>query len=67
MGFAGMVGAVFMMLALSGMKGIIVFPVRNLGNVVLTGFVSILIWKERLSKTQWLGIIISLVAIMLIY
>jgi drug/metabolite transporter (DMT)-like permease len=67
MGVAGATGTLFLMLALAGMSGIVAFPVRNLGNVVLTGIVGIIFWKERLSKTQWMGILLSLVAISLIY
>ena len=67
MGVAGATGTLFLMLALAKMSGIVAFPVRNLGNVVLTGIVGIIFWKERLSKTQWMGILLSLVAISLIY
>jgi multidrug transporter EmrE-like cation transporter len=67
MGVAGATGTLFLMLALAKMDGIVAFPVRNLGNVVLTGIVGIIFWKERLSKTQWLGILLSLAAISLIY
>jgi drug/metabolite transporter (DMT)-like permease len=67
MGVAGATGTLFLMLALAKVSGIVAFPVRNLGNVVLTGIVGIIFWKERLSKTQWMGILLSLVAILLIY
>jgi len=67
MGFSGAVSMLFFLIALGHMPGIVVFPVRNLGNLVLTGVVSIAAWKEHLSRSQWLGIALSLVAIWLIY
>jgi len=67
MGIAGTLSMIFLLIALQHLPGIVVFPVRNLGNLALTGFVSIIAWRERLSRSQWLGIILSLTAIWLIY
>jgi uncharacterized membrane protein len=67
MGLAGALSMLCLLIALQYLPGIVVFPVRSLGNLTLTGFVSILAWKERLSRSQWLGIILSLTAIWLIY
>ena len=67
MGSAGALSMLFFLIALQHMPGIVVFPVRNLGNLVLTAVVSIIAWKEELSRSQWLGIVLSLVAIWLIY
>ncbi|HET6452856.1 MAG TPA: EamA family transporter [Armatimonadota bacterium] len=67
MGLAGALSMLCLLIALQYLPGIVVFPVRSLGNLTLTGFVSILAWKERLSRSQWLGIILSLIAIWLIY
>ena len=67
MGIAGASASLCMLLALASLPGIVAFPVKNLGNLVLTGMISILAWRERLSKTQWAGIILSLAAICLIY
>ncbi|HAH86650.1 MAG TPA: hypothetical protein DCL60_04695 [Armatimonadetes bacterium] len=66
MGAAGATGTLFLLLALAKMPGIVAFPIRNLGNVVLTGIVGIIFWKERLSKAQWMGGLLSLVAILLL-
>jgi len=67
MGFGGALSMLCFLIALQHMPGIVAFPVRNLGNVVATGMVGILAFRERLSKSQWLGIALSLVAIWLIY
>ncbi len=67
MGLGGGTSTLFLLLALQGMPGIVAFPVRSLGNLVVTGLVSIVAWKERLSRSQWLGIALSLIALKLIY
>jgi len=67
MGVGGALSTVFFLIALQHMPGIVAFPVRSLGNLVVTAIVSILAWREELSRSQWLGIVLSLVAIWLIY
>lgn len=67
MGVGGALSTVTFLIALQYLPGIVAFPVRNLGNLVVIGMVGIVAWKERLSKSQWLGIALSLVAIWLIY
>lgn len=66
MGISGALGMLFLLVALKAMPGIVAFPVRSLGNLVLTALVSIVAWKERLSRSQWLGIVLALIAIWLI-
>ena len=67
MGISGTLSVLFMLLALEQIPGIVAFPIRNLGSLVATAIVSIIVWKERLSGTQWIGIVLSLAAIWLIY
>lgn len=67
MGTAGAISMVFFLLALQGMSGIVVFPVRSLGNLLLTAVFSIVAWRERLSTSQKIGIGLSLAALWLIY
>lgn len=67
MGIGGALSTVFFLIALQYMKGIVAFPVRSLGNLIVTGMVSIAAWRERLSVSQWIGIVLSLIAIWLIY
>lgn len=42
------------------------FPVFNIGVVVLTSIIGLTIFKEKLSKINWLGIGIAMIAILLI-
>lgn len=44
----------------------IFFPVVNVGIVLLTSLAGIVFFKERLSKINWFGIVIAVVAIMII-
>jgi multidrug transporter EmrE-like cation transporter len=42
------------------------FPVNNMGIVLFSSVVAWLLFKERLSKINWLGVALSLLAISLI-
>lgn len=54
-------------LYLSGvMDSAIFFPVVNGGGLILTALVAIIFFKEKLSKKQWAGLIIGIIAIMLL-
>ncbi|MGQ9456336.1 MAG: EamA family transporter [Armatimonadota bacterium] len=66
MGFAGAVAMLTFMLALAELPGVVVFPVRSCGNVLLTAFLSHLIWREKLRPRQWLGILTAALAIYLL-
>ena len=66
MGAVGSVGLIAFMLALNGLSGVIAFPVRSCGNILLTACVSYAIWRERLSVYQWLGILCAALAIYLL-
>lgn len=67
MGLGGALAMTSFLIALQHMDGIVAFPVRNLGNLVCTAAVSIVAWKEKLSRSQKVGIALSLLAIWLIY
>lgn len=42
------------------------FPVVNGANVILSAFVGVVLFKERMSKKQWCGMIVGIVAILLL-
>ncbi len=44
----------------------VLFPIRNTSVVMLTAFIALLFFKERLSKTNWTGIGIAVIAIIII-
>jgi drug/metabolite transporter (DMT)-like permease len=67
MGSSGALSVLFLLFALQKAQGIVIFPVRSLGNLIVTALVSMIAWHEKLSKSQWLGMAISLVALWLLY
>ncbi len=57
---------IFDILALNALPGKIVFPVRAGGTLFLTSTLSLLIWREKISRRQKLAIVAALLAIVLI-
>ncbi len=53
-------------IAQEGVESSMVFPVANMGVVALTSLSGWLLFRERLSVKNWLGIVISILAIALI-
>lgn len=56
----------FLMKALKEMPSSIIFPINNMGIVAASSIAAFFLFKENLSKINWIGIIISLAAILLI-
>ncbi len=56
----------FVLEALNQLGGIIVFPVLNIGVVLLSSILSFMIYKEYLSKLNWSGIALACISIILI-
>ncbi|MFN0215992.1 MAG: hypothetical protein ACKVT2_17160 [Saprospiraceae bacterium] len=57
----------FMLLALSsGLEGSFVFPVANVGIIIVTTIGAVTMFRERLSRLNWLGIALAITAIGLI-
>ena len=42
------------------------FPINNLSILTLSTFISVIVFKEKLSKKNWLGIALSLIAIIIL-
>ena len=56
---------VFFLKALGSMDSSIVFPLVSIGVVVSSSLIGIIIFKENLSRSNWIGIILSVCAIYL--
>jgi drug/metabolite transporter (DMT)-like permease len=57
----------FMIMALgSGLEGSFVFPAINVSIIILTTIGAVALFQERLSRTNWIGIVFALTAITLI-
>lgn len=66
MGLTSAVTILTLMLALKGMDGVVAFSVRSCGNIALTAGFSLMIWRERISLSQWAGIACAVAAIYLL-
>lgn len=54
-------------LHLSGvMDAIILYPVNNGASMILTAAAGIILWKEKLNRRQWVGLILGGIAILLL-
>ncbi|MCV6628743.1 MAG: EamA family transporter [Flavobacteriaceae bacterium] len=53
-------------LQFQGLESSVVFPINNIGVVLITSLIGFLIFKETLETKNWLGIILSIIAILLI-
>ena len=56
----------FVLLALENLGGIYVFPVLNIGIVLFSAIISWLFYKEKMSKTNWIGIFLACLSIIII-
>ena len=54
---------VFFLKALGNMESSIVFPLVSMGVVVSSSLIGLFLFKEKLSKQNWIGILLSLCAI----
>jgi drug/metabolite transporter (DMT)-like permease len=59
-------GAYFFLTAMEQYQASFLFPVVNVGIVGLSAIVSYIIFKEKLSKINWVGILIAIIAIVLV-
>jgi len=57
---------VFFLEALESMSSLIVFPLVSMGVIVSSSFIGMLIFKEKLSRKNWIGILLSICAIALL-
>ena len=56
----------FVLLALENLGGIYVFPILNIGVVLLSAIISWLFYQEQMSKTNWMGIGLACLSIIII-
>jgi len=56
----------FVLLALESLGGIYVFPILNIGIVLFSAIISWLFYQEQMSKTNWVGIVLACLSILVI-
>jgi len=66
MGITNSIAMLMFLHVLKFREAFFAFPVRSISCLVLTSLLSMLIWRERLSKSQWVGAILAVVAIVLL-
>lgn len=67
MGLSNILQTFFILLALHDLPGFIVFPVTSAGSIVLTTVVATGLLGERLNRRTCIGIMVSVVALVLLY
>lgn len=65
-GIPNMLAAIFLIEALERMNGAVVFSLVNVLTVIAGTFVGVVFWKDRFTKMQWLGILLTIVSIVLL-
>ena len=53
-------------LQIPGLESTMIFPINNVGIVVVSTVLAIILFKEYLSKLNWVGILLAIVSIMVI-
>lgn len=66
-GIPNMLAAVFLIEALERMNGAVVFSLVNVLTVIGGTFVGVVFWEDRFTKLQWLGIVLTIVSILLLF
>lgn len=56
----------FLLGALESLSGVIVYPVFSVGTILTVTLAGVLVFRERLSAKQWIGILVILVALVLL-
>ncbi len=64
-GFSGVVN-LFVMLCALLMNASVMFPIISAGSIIVTAVISILLYKEKLSKMQYTGFALGIIAIVLL-
>lgn len=65
-GIPNLYSSIFLIYALSGISGSIAYPIVNILNVLGGTFLGLLIWDDRVSTKQWIGITIAIIAILIL-
>ncbi len=66
MGASGAVAMVLLVITLRYLPGVVVFPVRSSGCIALTAGASCMLFHERITARQWLGIACAVAAVYLL-
>lgn len=65
-GLPNLYSAIFLIYALNGISGSVAYPVVNILNVIGGTLLGLLYWNDTVSRKQWAGIAIAVIAIILL-
>jgi len=65
-GIPNLYSSIFLIYSLKGISGSVAFPIVNTINVLGGTFLGLIIWDDKVSKRQWIGIAIAILAIILL-
>ena len=66
LGFPNVLAIHFLLLALSSLPAIIVFPIQNIGVIVLTAVAAYIFWKEKINLYGKIALAVGIAAILLL-
>ncbi len=66
LGFLNFGTTYYLIMAMGVFQSTVLFPVQNVGIVVLSALAGFIIFREKLSVINWTGILLSIIAILLI-
>jgi len=66
LGTANLGNYLFLVLALTALPGLVVYPVIAAGEVGLSAIAGVVLWKEKVGIRSWLGIALAVLALVLI-
>jgi multidrug transporter EmrE-like cation transporter len=66
LGAANLGNYLFLVLALSVLPGLVVYPMIAAGEVGLMAVAGVVLWKEKVGVRSWLGIALAVLALVLI-
>ena len=66
LGIPNVFSSFFLLAALAQLAGIIVYPVTNIGIIILTSLLAMMIWKEQLNNYGVMALAMGLGAIVLL-
>jgi drug/metabolite transporter (DMT)-like permease len=65
-GIPNLYSSIFLIYALGGISGSIAYPVVNILNVLGGTFLGLIIWNDRVTTKQWIGIATAVIAIVIL-
>ena len=66
LGIFNLYSSYFLILALKSFPGSIVFPLLNISIIVLGTLIGLIFWKDKITKTQWVGLLTATLSIFML-